>query len=64
MTNSTIKAPRGQASARKAPLYLRRGTPLRMAADRAAVNSAIVAMLRKACTISPDKAPGLPCGDQ
>jgi len=55
-TRSTLKASgnQTQCSARKASLYLRRGSPLRMAADRAAVNSAIVAMLRQACRISPE----------
>jgi hypothetical protein len=64
-TNSAIKAPRKQTQCSAGRfLYLRQGSPVRMAAERAAANSAIVAMLRKACRISPAQAPGTPCGDQ
>jgi hypothetical protein len=57
-TSSTVKVPgnQTQCSARKTPLYLRRGTPLRMAVDRvASIDLLIETMLRKACRISPEQ---------
>ena len=55
-TVSTVKAHKGQRqhSVMKASLYLRRGTNIRMAVNRAvSVELAIMKMLKKACRLSP-----------